>query len=161
MKFERNTLIKHINNLPLERQFALMAVKLQMFGGKTRHGTLQKKIFFCLVSSFRCNKREWQNKHHDNFLTVNRLESKIETTNRLEEPFSIVFIKLARAKAVVSPGSRGKSSYSLRSKRFRLVSEQKNPRGTGFSVFRAVFDYCSSFFTPKPHHATILARDAW
>ena len=57
--------------LPLVRQFALMA------------GTLQKKIFFRLVSSFRCNKREWQNKHHDNFLTGNHLESKIETTNRL------------------------------------------------------------------------------
>ena len=28
---------KHINNLPLARQFALMAVKLQMFGGITRH----------------------------------------------------------------------------------------------------------------------------
>ena len=28
---------KHINNSPLARQFALMAVKLQMFGGKTRH----------------------------------------------------------------------------------------------------------------------------
>ena len=44
-----------------------------------------------------------------------------------------------RAKAVESPGPGGKSSYILRSKRFRLVSEQKNPRGTGFSVFRAVF----------------------
>ena len=64
---------------------------------------------------------------------------------------------------------------SLRSKRFRLVSEQKKKkRGTGFSVltaremkrepffptpsrsftcaiFRAVFDSCSSFFAPKPH----------
>ena len=28
---------KHINNLPLARQFALTAVKIQMFGGKTRH----------------------------------------------------------------------------------------------------------------------------
>ena len=27
---------KHINNFPLARQFALTAVKLQMFGGKTR-----------------------------------------------------------------------------------------------------------------------------
>ena len=28
---------KHINNLPLAQQFALTAVKLQMFGGKTHH----------------------------------------------------------------------------------------------------------------------------
>ena len=28
---------KHINNVALTRQFALMAVKLQMFGSKTRH----------------------------------------------------------------------------------------------------------------------------
>ena len=28
---------KHLNNLPLARQFALTAVKGQMFGGKTRH----------------------------------------------------------------------------------------------------------------------------
>ena len=28
---------EHVNNLPLVRQFALTAVKLQMFGGKTRH----------------------------------------------------------------------------------------------------------------------------
>ena len=28
---------KHMNNLPLARQFALMALKLQMFGGKTCH----------------------------------------------------------------------------------------------------------------------------
>ena len=28
---------KRINNLPLARQFALTAVKLQMFGDKTRH----------------------------------------------------------------------------------------------------------------------------
>ena len=28
---------KHINNLPLARQFALTAVEIQMFGGKTRH----------------------------------------------------------------------------------------------------------------------------
>ena len=28
---------KHMNNLPLARQFALTAVKLQMFGGKTCH----------------------------------------------------------------------------------------------------------------------------
>ena len=69
--------------------------------------------------------------------------------------------------------SCGKIS-SLRSKRFRLVSEQNKNGGTGFSVltaremkrepffstpprsftcatFRAVFDSCSSFFTPKPH----------
>ena len=38
MKYERNALIQSImNNLPLARQFALTAVKLQMFGGKTRH----------------------------------------------------------------------------------------------------------------------------
>ena len=38
MKYERNALIKStMNNLPLARQFALTAVKLQMFGGKTRH----------------------------------------------------------------------------------------------------------------------------
>ena len=70
---------------------------------------------------------------------------------------------------------------SLRSKRFRLVSEQKKKnRGTGFSVltaremkrepffptpsrsftcaiFRAVFDSCSSFFTPKPHRNAYYA----
>jgi len=28
---------KHTNNLPLVQQFALTAIKLQMFGGKTRH----------------------------------------------------------------------------------------------------------------------------
>ena len=28
---------KHINKVALARQFALTAVKLQMFGGKTRH----------------------------------------------------------------------------------------------------------------------------
>ena len=28
---------KHINNLPLARQFALTAVEIDMFGGKTRH----------------------------------------------------------------------------------------------------------------------------
>ena len=38
MKNERNALIKkHINNLPLARQFALTAFKLQMFGGKKRY----------------------------------------------------------------------------------------------------------------------------
>ena len=38
MKYERNTQDqKHMNNLPLARQFALMALKLQMFGGKTCH----------------------------------------------------------------------------------------------------------------------------
>ena len=38
MKYERNALIQSImNNLPLPRQFALTAVKLQMFCGKTRH----------------------------------------------------------------------------------------------------------------------------
>ena len=75
--------------------------------------------------------------------------------------------------------SCGKIS-SLRSKRFRLVSEQKKKRGTGFSVltaremkrepffptpprsftcaiFRAVFDSCSSFFTPKPHRNACYA----
>ena len=43
MKVEKNELWaeradqKHINNLPLAQQFALTAVKLHMFGGKTRH----------------------------------------------------------------------------------------------------------------------------
>ena len=43
MKVEKNELWaeradqKHTNNLPLARQFALTAVKLQMFGGKTCH----------------------------------------------------------------------------------------------------------------------------
>ena len=38
MKYERSRADqKHINILPLVRQFALTAVKLQMFGGKTRH----------------------------------------------------------------------------------------------------------------------------
>ena len=56
---------------------------------------------------------------------------------------------------------------SLRSKRFRLVSEQKKDRGKGFSVmtkrepkstiFRAVFDSCSSFFAPKPHRNACYA----
>ena len=44
---------KHINNFALARQFALTAVKLQMFGGKTRHVWHH----FCLVSTFRCNRR--------------------------------------------------------------------------------------------------------
>ena len=38
MKYERSRADqKHINILPLARQFALTAVKLQMFGGKTGH----------------------------------------------------------------------------------------------------------------------------
>lgn len=46
---------KHINNLPQAQQFNLTAVKLQMFGAKTRHakqiGTMhpqrrEKKILF-------------------------------------------------------------------------------------------------------------------
>ena len=38
---------KHINNSPLAWQFALMAVKLQMFGGKTPHVcTLLEHVFF-------------------------------------------------------------------------------------------------------------------
>ena len=72
--------------------------------------------------------------------------------------------------------------FSLRSRRFRLLSEQKKKRGMGFSVltaremkrkpknerggrwslctpprsftctiFRVVFESCSSFFAPKPH----------
>ena len=57
MKCERNTLVKNkISNLPLVRQFALMAVKLQMFDGKTRHfATLLEHVFFvscpCLDAS--------------------------------------------------------------------------------------------------------------
>ena len=63
------------------------------------------------------------------------------------------------------------TNTSLRSKRFRLVSEKKKDRGKGFSVltpremkrepppprsftcaiFRAIFDSRSSFFAPKPH----------
>ena len=48
MKCERNMLVKSkINNLPLVQQFALMAVKLQMFGGKTHHvATLLEHVFF-------------------------------------------------------------------------------------------------------------------
>ena len=51
MKCERNTLVKNkISNLPLVRQFALMAVKLQMFGGKTRHvATLLEHVFLSRV----------------------------------------------------------------------------------------------------------------
>ena len=38
MTYERNVLIKNnVNNLPLAGQFALTAVKLQMFGSKTCH----------------------------------------------------------------------------------------------------------------------------
>ena len=39
LKLRKNEIAdqKHINNLPLARQFALTAVKLQMFGDKTRH----------------------------------------------------------------------------------------------------------------------------
>ena len=49
---------KHINNLPLPRQFALTAVKLQMFGGKTHHVWHPiRTCFFCLVSTLRCNRR--------------------------------------------------------------------------------------------------------
>ena len=57
MKCERNTLVKNkISNLPLVRQFAFMAVKLQMFGCKTRHvATLLEHVFFvscpCLDAS--------------------------------------------------------------------------------------------------------------
>ena len=57
MKCERNTLVKNkINNLLWVRQFALMAVKLQMFCGKTRHvATLLEHVFFvscpCLHAS--------------------------------------------------------------------------------------------------------------
>ena len=56
---------------------------------------------------------------------------------------------------------------SLRSKRFRLVSEQRKteerdsrfwprekrapPRSFTYAIFRAVFDSRSSFFAPKPH----------
>ena len=69
-------------------------------------------------------------------------------------------------------------SSNLRSKRFRLVSEQKetvegdfrfliareikrepkNERGgRGRAIFRAVFDSCSSFFVPKPHRNACYA----
>ena len=50
MKCEWNTLVKNkINNLPVVRQFALMAAKLQMFGGKTHHvATLLEHVFFVL-----------------------------------------------------------------------------------------------------------------
>ena len=37
MKNEELVDQKHIINLPLTRRFALTAVKLQPFGGKTRH----------------------------------------------------------------------------------------------------------------------------
>ena len=59
MKCERNTLVKNkISNLPLVRQFAFMAVKLQMFGCKTRHmATLLERVFFCLMSMLRCKRR--------------------------------------------------------------------------------------------------------
>ena len=70
---------------------------------------------------------------------------------------------------------------SLRSKRFRLVSEQKTkneerdfrfwlrekrneslsspppPRSFTCAIFRAVFDSCSSFFTPNPHRSACYA----
>ena len=49
---------KHRNNLPLARQFAFMAVKLQIFGGKTRHVWHPFRTwFFCLVSKFSCDRR--------------------------------------------------------------------------------------------------------
>ena len=49
---------KHINNLPLPRQFALTAVKLQMFGGKTDHVWHPiRTCFFCLLSTLRCIRR--------------------------------------------------------------------------------------------------------
>ena len=45
---------KHINNFPLARQFALTAVKLQMFGGKTRQVWHPiRTCFLCLVSTLR------------------------------------------------------------------------------------------------------------
>ena len=40
---------------------------------------------------------------------------------------------------------------SLRSKRFRLVSEQRKTEERDFRHFRAVFDSRSSFFGPKSH----------
>ena len=51
---------------------------------------------------------------------------------------------------------------SLRSKRFRLVSEQKKtvertPREPKSAIFHAVFDSCSSFFAPKPHRNACYA----
>ena len=45
-------------------------------------------------------------------------------------------------------------SDKLRSKRFRVVSEQRKTeerRGTGFSVLAAVFDTRSWLFAPKRH----------
>ena len=56
-KMVKKNLIKNkINKLPLVRQFALMAVKLQMFGGKTCHvATLLEHVYFvpcpCLDAS--------------------------------------------------------------------------------------------------------------
>ena len=55
--------------------------------------------------------------------------------------------------------------YSLRSKRFRLVSEQRKTeeRDSQFwprkkwTIFHAVFDSRSSFFAPKPHGNTCYA----
>ena len=57
--------------------------------------------------------------------------------------------------------------FSLRSKRFRLVSEQKKPENGIFgfdrsrnetrAIFRAVFDCCSSFFALKPHRNACYA----
>ena len=57
----------------------------------------------------------------------------------------------------------------LRSKRFRLVSEQKKPEEWDFgfcsftcAIFRAVFVSCSLFFAPKLHrnacYADLLRR---
>ena len=44
------------------------------------------------------------------------------------------------------------SITSLRSKRFRLVSETEDGiLGFGGAIFRAVFDSRSLFFAPKPH----------
>ena len=58
MKCERNTLVKNkISNLLLVRQFALMAVKLQMFDGKTRHFATLLEHIFCLMSMLRCKRR--------------------------------------------------------------------------------------------------------
>ena len=49
---------KEINNLPLAWQFALMAVKIQMFGDKTRHVWHPiTTCFFCLMSTLRCKRQ--------------------------------------------------------------------------------------------------------
>ena len=50
MKYERNALIKNIQTTYLGGQFSLTAVKLQMFGGKTRHVWHPIRTCFFFVS---------------------------------------------------------------------------------------------------------------